>query len=607
MRTTACIALALSLVAITAPARSQEPAGAFSVQNFQTAPGHGGFLTVEGATVPPGLALRVGGLVHYQYAPLVVRGCERVEGDRCAEYSDEETALIAHQVMLEPFVAVSIFSLFEAGLVVPVVLYQGGDDVEGPGGETQVESPDGHVGLEDPRLHLKLDVLHGLFNVDNEDLGLAVLTVLTFPVGNAINEDGFMGDSSVTVHPKLAFGARIGRVRLGLNGGYLWREEKQALLAEVGPRISYGAAAEIAIVEDWSGLVEVFGQAAVDADPASAPLEADGAVRYALTDELALTMGLGAGIIGGVGTPVVRVFAGIVWAPVLSTDRDGDRVLDSDDRCPDVPEDRDGFEDRDGCPDEDNDKDGIADSDDRCPDDAEDFDEFEDDDGCPDEDNDGDGVPDRDDKCPLVAEDHDGFDDDDGCPEGDNDGDGIPDDEDECPDKPEDKDGFADEDGCPDEDNDKDGIADGDDKCRDEAEVFNGVDDEDGCPDEGAALVQVDEGTIRLLQKVHFKTNSDEIVGKDSFRTLDVVVGILKNRPKVKVRIEGHTDSKGDRSHNLDLSKRRAESVKRYLMDKGVDEDRLEAEGFGPDKPIADNKTKAGRAENRRVEFHIID
>jgi outer membrane protein OmpA-like peptidoglycan-associated protein len=606
MRSIASAALILTLLTITSLAAAQQ-SGAFSVQNFQTAPGHDSFLTVEGAAVPEGLTLRVGGLVHYQYSPLMVRGCDRIEDGRCVEYADDETALIAHQLMLEPFGAIGIFGLLEAGLVVPIVLYQTGDDVEGPTGEVLVESPDSHVGLEDPRLHLKLDVLHGLFDADNEDLGLALLTVLTFPVGNAINEDGFMGASSVTFHPKLAFGARLGRVRLGANAGYVVREEKQALLAEVGPRISYGAAVEIGIVEDWSGIVEVFGQSAVEGDPSSSPLEADGAVRYRVTDEVALTAGLGAGIIGGVGTPMIRAFAGLVWAPVLSTDRDGDRVLDDDDQCPDVPEDRDGFQDRDGCPDEDNDGDGIPDDRDRCPDQAEDFDEFEDEDGCPEEDNDGDGVPDSKDACPLVPEDDDGFDDEDGCPEGDNDGDGIPDDRDECPDEPEDEDEFEDGDGCPDEDNDGDGIPDERDKCRDEKEVFNGVDDEDGCPDEGDALVQVDEGRIRLLHKVHFKTNSNQIVGKSSFRTLDVVVGILKNRPETRVRIEGHTDSKGEREHNLKLSRRRAEAVRRYIVDKGVDGDRLEAEGYGPDKPIADNETKAGRAENRRVEFHILD
>jgi hypothetical protein len=134
-------------------------------------------------------------------------------------------------------------------------------------------------------------------------------------------------------------------------------------------------------------------------------------------------------------------------------------------------------------PDLDSDGDGIVDKLDRCPHEAEDKDSFQDDDGCPDPDNDRDGIADANDKCPNEAEDKDGFQDDDGCPDPDNDGDGIADAQDKCPNEPEDKDGFQDEDGCPDPDNDGDGIADAKDKCPDEPETFNGKDDDDGCPD----------------------------------------------------------------------------------------------------------------------------
>ncbi|PIE64179.1 MAG: hypothetical protein CSA24_03175, partial [Deltaproteobacteria bacterium] len=129
------------------------------------------------------------------------------------------------------------------------------------------------------------------------------------------------------------------------------------------------------------------------------------------------------------------------------------------------------------------DRDGILDDVDQCPRDAEDKDGFQDVDGCPDSDNDGDGILDINDKCPLEAEDKDGDRDDDGCPDGDMDGDGVGDDFDQCPNKPEDKDGFEDEDGCPDRDNDKDGILDRDDKCPNKAEDFDGDRDDDGCPD----------------------------------------------------------------------------------------------------------------------------
>ncbi len=167
------------------------------------------------------------------------------------------------------------------------------------------------------------------------------------------------------------------------------------------------------------------------------------------------------------------------------SDRDGDGIADRKDECPDLPEDRDGWRDSDGCPEYDNDMDGVPDLQDGAPDEPEDYDGFEDEDGVPERDNDGDGILDRYDLCPDEPEDHDGHNDDDGCPDDfrDRDGDGVEDDLDGCPDDPEDRDGFEDEDGCPEEDNDLDGIPDSEDECPDEPEDYDGDRDEDGCPD----------------------------------------------------------------------------------------------------------------------------
>jgi len=211
---------------------------------------------------------------------------------------------------------------------------------------------------------------------------------------------------------------------------------------------------------------------------------------------------------------------GVVKIEIVDTDNDG--IPDKDDKCPDKPEDKDGFQDEDGCPDLDNDNDGVLDAKDKCPneagplenggcpvhdkdrdgipdevdkcpDDPEDKDGFEDEDGCPDLDNDEDGIPDKLDKCPNqfgpLSEK--------GCPVKDKDGDGVPDDKDKCPDQPEDKDGFQDDDGCPDPDNDNDGIPDAMDQCPNEAGTLatkgcptkdrdgDGIsDDKDKCPDE---------------------------------------------------------------------------------------------------------------------------
>jgi len=253
-------------------------------------------------------------------------------------------------------------------------------------------------------------------------------------------------------------------------------------------------------------------------------------------------------------------------APAAPGDLDGDGLKDDVDRCPKEPEDKDGFEDTDGCPDPDNDKDGIADKLDKCPDEAEDKDGFEDGDGCPDPDNDKDGIADADDRCT---------------------------------DQPEDKDGFEDADGCPDPDNDKDGIPDVADRCPNE----EGVAENAGCPKVYEHIVVRDD-KIDLKQKIFFQTNKAVILPQ-SYSLLAEIANVLKTRPGLKIRVEGHTDSRGKRAANIALSQSRAESVRQYLVGLGVDASRLEAIGFGPDQPIETNRTAAGREKNRRVEFFI--
>jgi outer membrane protein OmpA-like peptidoglycan-associated protein len=248
------------------------------------------------------------------------------------------------------------------------------------------------------------------------------------------------------------------------------------------------------------------------------------------------------------------------------------------------------------------DADGINDEVDQCPQEAEDKDGFEDENGCPDADNDADGVADGADKCPTDAEDKDGFEDEDGCPDADNDADGLADGSDKCPTEAEDKDNFQDEDGCPDPDNDSDGVADGADQCPDQSESKNGYLDGDGCPDELPAQVKKFTGAIK---GINFKTKSAEIT-KGSFKTLDGAVKVLQEYADLKLEIQGHTDDVGDDAFNLDLSQQRAESVKAYFTSKGIEDARITAKGYGETQPVDPRKTKAARAKNRRVEFQLI-
>ena len=253
-------------------------------------------------------------------------------------------------------------------------------------------------------------------------------------------------------------------------------------------------------------------------------------------------------------------------------DKDGDGFPDSKDACPEIP----GVASADGCPDADGD--GITDKNDRCPKVAGPSEHK----GCPDKD--GDKIVDIDDECPDVP----GIAALNGCP--DKDGDGITDAKDACPDEA----GPKSTNGCP--DTDKDGIADKDDKCP----KIPGIKSEQGCLPKAVA-----EKFSGALKGIYFKTGSAKIKPK-SFTVLDEAVSILKEYPTVNVRIEGHTDDRGKDDLNLTLSQARADSVKAYLVEKGVAGDRMKAVGLGETKPIADNKKGKGRAENRRIEFRVI-
>ncbi|MBI3183361.1 MAG: OmpA family protein [Myxococcales bacterium] len=349
-----------------------------------------------------------------------------------------------------------------------------------------------------------------------------------------------------------------------------------------------------------------------------------------------------------------------VVVKIEETDTDGDGIFDKDDRCIDQPEDKDGFQDEDGCPEPDNDNDGVLDGNDKCPL----IPGPQSNQGCPEEapkDRDGDGIPDPLDRCVDQPEDKDGFQDEDGCPEPDNDqdglldgadqcpnepgpiqnlgcpvkdkdGDGINDDKDKCPSEPEDKDGFQDEDGCPDLDNDGDGLPDAQDSCPNEAGPVENkgcpdkdrdgdtvVDRLDECPDEPGVkeekgcpkkykLVVVKKDRIEIKQQIKFATNSAKIVGTDSFEIIREVGQALRDNAHIKrVRVEGHTDSVGSDAHNLKLSQNRANSVMSALIKEGIDPSRMEAVGFGETKPIASNATATGRRENRRTEFNIVE
>jgi len=245
-------------------------------------------------------------------------------------------------------------------------------------------------------------------------------------------------------------------------------------------------------------------------------------------------------------------------------DRDRDQILDTLDQCPDQPEDRDQFTDEDGCPDLDDDMDTIPDTADACRLEPEDMDGYEDTNGCPDPDNDGDGITDNDDRCPVepgVAANH-------GCPDPDRDGDTVPDRVDNCPDEA-------------------------------------GPAENHGCRVQQRVVIEGDR--LEILEKVFFRTNS-HVIDRRSYPLLDNIAAVIVAHPEIGiVAIEGHTDARGNAARNRALSTRRANSVRTYLLQHGVDASRITAEGFGPDRPMVPNATTDAEHEaNRRVEFRLV-
>jgi OOP family OmpA-OmpF porin len=213
-----------------------------------------------------------------------------------------------------------------------------------------------------------------------------------------------------------------------------------------------------------------------------------------------------------------------------------------------------------------------------------------------DPDTDHDHIPDSRDQCVLEPEDVDGYLDEDGCPDPDNDSDGIPDAVDKCPNKPEDFDGFQDADGCPDPDNDNDTVLDVDDFCPNTPGQPGGS--RPGCP----GLIVVTAKEIRITQQIHFEFNKATIRA-ESFPILDAVQSVLTTNEGMTLEIQGHTDNVGSGPYNLKLSQARADSVRTYLVNHGIDGSRLKSVGYGLTQPIVPNTTDANRALNRRVQF----
>ncbi len=606
----------------------------FAIERFRAAADAEGLINVDWAEVPQAMSWDLALLFAVSNDPLVLyQVAPNNDGD--GDTDDMRAgALVSSRVMGNVVGALSLWQRLQLGVDVPVILYQSRDsDIENIDTVgTMVGSLDS-AGVGDIRIIPKLQLLYQA----SHGLHLAIIPAVTLPTKSG----DYLSDSELAFAPEVALGRTVGKLRLAGNLGYRLRADSGLFDLEVGDELFAHVGAG---VRPFAASSETRAPLELDltlsaATGASAPfgesnqnhLELMAGARYGFASRLIGMLVVGTGLNQGFGTPDWRVIAGMRMSHHTKADADGDGIIGASDACPTQAEDLDQFQDDDGCPDLDNDGDGIADIEDKAPMQAEDIDGFADSDGIPELDNDGDGLDDSSDVCPDEAESDNNWQDDDGCPDEvpDSDGDGISEPVDECTNEPEDLDGFRDSDGCPDEDNDEDGVKDVADRCPSEAgPAANGgcpdsdrdgdgvVDRLDNCPDEAGTAerqgcverqrVRLAEDRIEILERVFFQSNRDRIQRR-SHALLQNVAQVLISHPEIKhIQIEGHTDDRGPEARNQALSQRRAEAVVAFLVAEGVEPSRLTPRGFGESRPIANNRNRRGRAQNRRVEFNIV-
>lgn len=462
--------------------------GEFTVQRFDPAPGPRNYFSTRGLRMQGNMAWSAGLVMNYANDPFVVASCQSLTD--CSSPSSvpgrqQDVHVVQHMFTGDALGSLTLIDRLQIGLKVPVT-YVSGDgltDSSAPGGAglPNAQHPLRAVGIGDVELEGK----YRAYGEEKDPFAVGGSVYVTGPLGHATAKGDYIGDGTPTVGFRAIFDGKEGPFSVGGNLGGVFRGTGRVGSTELGSEFRYGVGAGFDASPVVRVILDGFGNTKFSSLAGTNSLEIDGGAQVTpLSSPITVLAGLGTGIIEGVGVPKFRAILGVMYV-AEARDRDGDGIKDNDDQCPTEPEDKDGYEDTDGCPDKDNDGDTILDKDDKCPNQAEDFDGFQDTDGCPDPDNDNDGVDDAHDQCPDKPETKNGFKDDDGCPdEPDRDADGVPDSRDQCPDQPEDTDGFQDTDGCPDPDNDGDGIPDEDDECVDEPETKNGYQDEDGCPDE---------------------------------------------------------------------------------------------------------------------------
>lgn len=452
-------------------------------ERFVPSVGAEGTFVDEHPSVPSHLGWSLGLFLNFADDQIVLRNASGNVGSRPL-HTGLTTDLTA---------SVGLFGWSELGIGLPLHLVYDGDTYVA--GAARL---DANAGIGDLRVVPKFALLRRGDLRQHVLLGLAV--PVSFPTGS---DEAARGAGGFGVQPELLFAFHTGKLGLGFDVGYRWRSHHPADLPW-GDEVTLDPWLSFALTRALTLRVEGYAAKEVGAHVTGAdfPFEVLAGIDYAI-GSWDLYVGASRGITDGIGDPAIRILGGVRYRH-------------------DAPR-HEGFEDTDH-----------------------------------------DGIPDKDDRCR---------------------------------DEPEDEDGFQDEDGCPDPDNDEDGIPDAQDECPE----VQGDRSHDGCP--AKTFVKIEGGKLYIFGKVQFGYNSARI-DRRSEPLLDQIGQALIANPGIgHVLVEGYTDNVGDARFNQRLSEERAAAVREALIRRGVHGDRLSARGFGETHPIAPNKSPAGRAKNRRVEF----
>ena len=582
-------------VLLTAQLASAQVAG-FDLERLDLNPGATASLVTGTGDLMRKGAWRASLLVHYEHDPLVLY---RLDTD------ERLGAVVGSRLSTHLMGAWAPLDWLEVGLQVPIVLWQGGDDLSGYG----VDKP--------ATTSLGTPWLTGRFGILRERAGapldLSVQVGLGLPFGSAA---AYSNATPVAFAPRVGAGkSLLSWLRLGAEVGFMVHgaPATTGAVTQAGTASSFtGALSATTLGTGLRGELTLRGAVALDSALAGGELLLG--ARYPLGKWVEVYALGGPGLGTLPGNPAFRILAGVSVQPpvevekekvVLPTaprcddtvsvevlrnacgtmDADGDGIANAVDACPRVA----GVAAAHGCPMADSDNDGLTDDVDACPKEAGPKERK----GCPIKDQDQDGVEDAVDACPTEA----GPVERQGCPLKDQDGDTVEDAADACPTEA----GPVERKGCPVKDQDGDSVEDAVDNCP----TVKGTVENAGCPAKQKQLVIITADKLVIREAVYFATGKAVVLPRSN-KLLDNVAEVLLAHPEVPmVRIEGHTDSVGVREKNVALSQARAEAVKAQLVKRKVPADRLKAVGFGPDQPKDTNDTPAGRENNRRVEFNF--